>query len=99
MVAGYQADVDPDDFTPANIKVINSLLIIYNINNKKPKWIYIIILFKIQIRKDNTDLNKLENWSSIQNTTRPRPEGGEDEDSKSLQHVDGLSNVDIIKVM
>lgn len=62
MVAVYQADVDPDDFTPANIK----------------------------IRKNNTKLNTLENWSSIQNTTRPRPEGGED-DSKSHQHVDGLS--------
>jgi len=53
-------------------------------------------LFEIQINKD---INKFENWSSIQNTTRPRPEGGEDEDFKSHQHVDGLSNVDIIKVM
>lgn len=27
--------------------------------------------------------------SSIQNTTRPRPEGGEDEESKP--HIDGLN--------
>lgn len=42
---------------------------------------------------ESTDL---DNWSSIQNTTRPRPEGEEDEDSKP--HVDGLSSTDSKKV-
>jgi len=72
MVAGYQADVDPDDFTPA--------------------------VANIKIRMDNTESNNLKNWSSIQNITRPRPEGGEDEGIKPHQHIDGLSIVNIIKV-
>ncbi|XP_026804815.1 rab-like protein 6 isoform X1 [Rhopalosiphum maidis] len=70
MVAGYQADVDPDDFTPD--------------------------IARIKIEKNNIESNDIDNWSSIQNTTRPRPEGGEDEESKP--HVDGLSNVATKKV-
>lgn len=41
--------------------------------------------------------NDINNWSSIQNTTRPRPEGEEDEES--IPHVDGLSNVVTKKVI
>jgi hypothetical protein len=37
-----------------------------------------------------------DNWSSIHNTTRPRPEGEEGEESKS--HVDGLSSTGSKKV-
>ncbi|KAE9534445.1 hypothetical protein AGLY_008535 [Aphis glycines] len=64
MVAGYQADIDPDDFTPD--------------------------IARIKIEKNNIESNDINNWSSIQNITRPRPEGGEDEES--IPHVDGLSN-------
>lgn len=70
MVAGYQADIDPDDFTPD--------------------------ISRIKIEKNNIESNDINNWSSIQNTTRPRPEGGEDEES--IPHVDGLSNVVTKKV-
>jgi len=66
MVAGYQADIDPDDFSPAVVKM--------------------------KIENDHIESNNPENWSAIQNTTRPRPEGGEDEDSKP--QVDGLNKID-----
>lgn len=54
------------------------------------------MFFKLKIEKNNNESNDLENWSSIQNITRPRPEGGEDEETKP--RVDGLSNVSF-KVM
>lgn len=56
-------------------------------------------MLEFQIKMNNIDSNNLKNWSSIQNTTRPRPEGGEDDDTKPHQHIDGLNIVDIIKVM
>lgn len=46
--------------------------------------------FLFKIEKNNIESNDINNWSSIQNITRPRPEGGEDEES--IPHVDGLSN-------
>ncbi|VVC33078.1 Hypothetical protein CINCED_3A000310 [Cinara cedri] len=67
MVAGYQADIDPDDFTPI-----------------------------IKLEKKTIESSSLANWSSIHNITRPRPEGGEDEESKPS--VDELSSTDFIKV-
>lgn len=52
---------------------------------------------QLQTEKKNIESISLTNWSSIQNTTRPRPEGGEDEESKPS--VDGLSNPITMKVM
>jgi len=42
-------------------------------------------------------LNNFGNWASIKNIARPRPEGGEDEESKPV--VDGPNNVEGKKVI
>lgn len=55
------------------------------------------MLIEIQFEKNNIKSSNFTNWSLIQNTTRPRPEGGEDEQTKPP--VDGLSNIDTTKVI
>lgn len=50
-----------------------------------------------QITNDKAKSNHFGDWASIKNTTRPRPEGGEDEESKPV--VDGPNSVNDNKVI